>query len=199
MKSKKILYVFLFIMAAMIVSGILFYGELKSFFQKPALYRHALFVHILSVTLFFSNALIGILWELRSLATGRRDIIRHTYDTVSWIDARFSSPLIILSVLSGIVLSLMLGDIWKIGWLFFAFILFLLSGVLWVLTDIPTQYRIKSQMEQIDSPEETFPEDLIRLLKRRLIISLSGVFPLVVVFLLMVYKPEIHWLSNLFP
>ena len=186
-------------MAGMIILGILFYGELKIFLQRPSLYRHALFIHIASVTLFFSNALIGILWELRSLATRRRDIIRHTYDTVSWIDARFSSPLIILSVSSGIVLTLMLGDIWKIGWLFTAFVLFLLSGLMWVISDIPTQYKIKSRMEQLDSREESFPEDLIRLLKMRLLISLAGVIPMVAVFLLMVYKPDINWFSNMFP
>jgi len=129
-------------MAGMIFTGIVFYHEIKDLLSRPRLYPHVLFIHIISVTLFFSNAVVGILWELRSLVSGRREIIMHTYNTVSWLDARFSSPLIIIAVTSGIILSLMLGDIWKIGWLFTAFLLFLFSGLVWVIIDIPTQYRI---------------------------------------------------------
>ncbi len=191
LKSKSILIIFLFIMAAMIFFGIAFYRELKAVLSSSPLYPHALFVHILSVTLFFSNAVVGMLWEQRSLNSGRKDIILHTYDTVAWLDARFSSPLIIISVTSGVVLSLILGDIWKIGWLFLAFILFLFSGLVWIISDIPTQYRVKNMIANIDPESENIPDDLMKLLRLRLKISLAGVIPLVAVFILMVYKPEL--------
>ena len=190
-KSKTILVVFLVIMAGMFFFGIIFYAELKKLLNRPALHQHLLFVHILSVTLFFSNAVVGILWELRSLASGRKDIILHTYSTVAWLDARFSSPLIIASVTTGVILTLMLGDIWKIGWLFLAFLLFLLSGLIWVISDIPTQYRIRNLSENVDPSAEVLPEELMRLLRMRLKISLAGIAPLIIVFILMVYKPEI--------
>ena len=176
-------------MAAMIVLGISFYSEIKQLLSNSPLYPHALFIHILAVTLFFANAVVGILWEQQSLNTGRKDIILHTYDTVSWLDARFSSPLIIVSVVSGVILTLILGDIWKIGWLLAAFILFLLSGAVWIISDIPTQYRIKQLTAEIDPVSDTIPDELMRLLRMRLKISLAGVAPLVVVFILMVYKP----------
>lgn len=191
MKSKTILFIFLFIMAAMLVSGIIFYGELKELVSRSSLYPHALFVHILAVTLFFAHAVVGILWELRSLNSGRKDVILHTYDTVAWLDARFSSPLIIVSVTTGIILTLILGDIWKIGWLFLAFLLFLFSGLVWVISDIPTQYRIREHIANVDPNAQTLPDELMRLLKIRLRISLIGVVPLIAVFILMVYKPEI--------
>jgi uncharacterized membrane protein len=190
-KSKTILFIFLFIMAAMVFFGILFYAELKMLFDRPTLYPHVLFLHILSVTLFFANAVVGILWEARSLASGRKEIILHTYDTVAYLDARFSSPLIILSVITGVTLTLMTGDIWEIGWLFTAFALFLFSGAVWIISDIPTQYKIKSQMADIDPQSTGIPDELMRLLKMRLWISLAGVLPLVIVFILMVYKPYI--------
>ena len=195
MKSKTVLIIFLGIMAIMIVTGIVYYTEIKEFLYKPFLYPHFLFIHIFSVTLFFANAVVGLLWELRSLMSGSREIIMHTYKTVSWLDARFSSPLIIMSVISGIVLSLMIGDIWEIGWLFLAFLLFLFSGIVWVISDIPTQYKIKMLIKKVDPSDKVFPEELIRLLKLRLWISLSGIIPLIIVFILMVYKPDIDWIT----
>ena len=191
-KSKTILYIFLLIMAAMIASGIIFYREIRELLSNSPLYPHALFVHILSVTLFFANAIVGILWESRSLSSGCKDIILHTYDTVAWLDARFSSPLIIISVFSGVILTLILGDIWEISWLLIAFILFLLSGAIWIISDIPTQYRIKELSASIDHESDVIPDELMRLLKMRLKVSLAGVVPLIIVFILMVYKPELY-------
>lgn len=189
--SKKILYFFLVLMVGMIIGGIVFYKQLKGLFYGSVIYPHVLFVHIVSVTLFFANAVIGILWESRSLASGKKEIIFHTYRTVTWLDARFSSPLIILSVISGVLLTLIIGDIWKIGWLFVAFILFLLSGIVWVLSDIPTQYKIKTLSANIDPGMHELPPELLKVLKMRIWISIAGVLPLVIVFVLMVYKPNI--------
>ena len=194
--SKTVLFIFLFIMAAMVFFGITFYSELKELLSRSSLYPHALFIHIFSVTLFFANAIAGMLWELKSLNSGKKDIILHTYDTVAWLDARFSSPLIIISVTTGVILTLILGDIWKIGWLFLAFILFIFSGLVWIISDIPTQYKVKDLFSQIAPEDEVIPDELMRLLKLRLKISLAGVIPLVAVFILMVYKPEISFISG---
>lgn len=189
--SKNILIIFLAFMGVMIAAGIFFPEGLKALLDQPALYHHVLFAHILVVALFFANAVIGILWELRSLMTGRREIIIHTYDTVAWLDARFSSPLIILSVITGIMLSLLYGSFLETGWLILAFVLFILSGLVWVVADIPAQYRIKKMIGQSDPAAAELSGELMMLLKRRLIISLAGVLPLLFVFALMVYKPEI--------
>lgn len=187
--SKLILILFIIIMAALAVTGIIFYSEIRTLLGESGLYPHALFLHIISVTLFFANAVVGTLWEYRSLNSGRKDVILHTYRTVAWLDARFSTPMLIIGITSGIILTLIIGDIWKIGWLLTAFILFLLSGAIWVISDIPTQYRIKELTAGIPADAETIPDELMRLLRMRLKISLAGVIPLVIVFILMVYKP----------
>jgi len=178
-------------MAGVVVAAIGFPGQTATILNRPSLYPHVLFVHVVSVTLFFGNAVIGILWESRSLASGRAGTILQTYETVAWLDARFSSPLIIISVIGGIMLSVILGDLWQIGWLSLAFLLFLLSGVVWVVLDIPTQYRIKKLLAALEPHTDELPSELLRLLRTRLWISIAGVAPLVVVFALMVYKPEI--------
>ncbi len=185
-------------MAAMIGFAIVFQEALIVFMKQPVIISHSRFVHIAAVTLFFANAVIGMLWELRSLASGRKEVILHTYDTVAYLDARFSSPLIILSVMSGISLSFSIGDLWRIGWLSVSFILFLFSGAFWILSDIPTQYKIKRLVSALKPEDQTLPKKLIRLLTMRLWISLAGVLPLVIAFILMVYKPEIIAVADWF-
>lgn len=191
MKTKRVLVAFLTLMAGMIVLAIVFDDQIRTLLDRPWIYRHVLFVHVVSVSLFFANAVIGILWEHRSLAAGIPRAILHTYETVSWLDARFSSPLIVVSLVSGITLSMIIGDMWQIGWLSLSFLLFVFSGVVWVVSDIPTQYRIRRLLAEVDPTADSIPEELARILRIRLWISLAGVAPLLVVFALMIYKPEI--------
>ncbi len=198
MKTKYILFVSLTIMAGLIVFALFFREEFIAVLNRPALYSHALFVHITAASLFFANAVIGMLWEMRSLASGRKEVILHTYATVAWLDARFSSPLIVLSLVTGLSLSFMMGELWEIGWLSLGFVLFLLSGLIWIASDIPTQYKVKRLMANLDPGDPALPEELLRLLKLRWRIGLAGVAPLVVVFILMVYKPDIPTLVSLF-
>lgn len=191
MKTRYILIGSLTLMAGLIVFALFFREQFIALLKQPALYPHILFVHVVAASLFFANAVVGMFWEMRSLSSGRKEIILHTYATVSWLDARFSSPLIILSLVAGLSLSFMMGDIWEVGWLSVGFLLFIFSGLVWVVSDIPTQSRVKKLMASLDPADSTLPEELIRLLKLRWWIGLAGVLPLIVVFALMVYKPDI--------
>ncbi|MDZ7795252.1 MAG: DUF2269 family protein [Spirochaetia bacterium] len=198
MKTKYILFVSLTIMAGLIAFALFFREEFIAVLNQPTLYSHALFVHVTAASFFFANAVIGMLWEMRSLASGRKEVILHTYATVAWLDARFSSPLIVLSLVAGLSLSFMMGELWEIGWLSLGFVLFLLSGLIWIVSDIPTQYRVKRLMANLDPGDPSLPEELLRLFKLRWRIGLAGVAPLVVVFILMVYKPDIPTLASWF-
>ena len=87
---------------------------------------------------------------------------------------------------------------WQIGWLSVSFILFVFSGLVWVVSDIPTQYKIKKLIAEVEPGAQAIPEELMRLLKMRLWVSITGVLPLVGVFALMVYKPQIMPVSQWF-
>lgn len=198
MKTRHILTGSLVFMAGLVAFAVLFRTEFMALLIQPALSVHVRFVHIVATTVFFANAAVGMLWERRSLRAGRKEVILHTYDTVSWLDARLSSPLIVLSVITGLSLGFMMGNLWEVGWLSTGFVLFLLSGVIWVVSDIPTQYKLKSLMAALDPADETLPGEILRLLRLRSWIGLAGVVPLVAVFALMVYKPDIPALASLF-
>ena len=51
-------------MAAMIGFAIVFQEALIVFMKQPVIISHSRFVHIAAVTLFFANAVIGMLWVL---------------------------------------------------------------------------------------------------------------------------------------
>jgi uncharacterized membrane protein len=191
MTTRYILYGFLSIMAGLIAFAFFFREQFVALLDHPSLYGHVLFVHVAASTLFFANAVVGMLWEMRSLASGRKEVILHTYATVSWLDARFSSPLIILSLVAGLSLSVRMGSIWETGWLSLGFILFIFSGLVWIVSDIPTQYKVKRLMGGLDPGDPALPEELVRLLKLRWRIGIAGVAPLLFVFALMIYKPGI--------
>jgi uncharacterized membrane protein len=197
-KAKTILIFSLVVMAAMIGFAILFQDTFVTFLKNHALLSHARFLHIAAISLFFANAVIGIIWERRSLDSGSKEIILHTYNTVTLLDSLFSSPLIILSLLGGLSLSFNLGELWQIGWLSVSFLLFLLSGMIWIVSDIPTQYKVKQLLSRLSEEDRHLPAELISLLKLRWWISMAGVLPLVVVFALMVYKPDITAVADWF-
>jgi len=188
--TKIILILLLAIMAAMILGAIFFKEDFVALMQQPLIQKHARMMHIAAATIFFANAVVGMIWERRSLATGQKAIVFFTYNTVTLLDSVLSSPLIILTLIGGLSLSFRLGELMQIGWLSVSFLLFLLSGFIWVITDIPTQYKVKRLLASIPAEEQSLPAELVRIMKLRWWIGIAGVLPLVGAFILMVYKPE---------
>ncbi len=196
--TKIILILLLTIMTAMILGAVFFKSTFISMMQQPMIQNHARMMHIAAATIFFANAVIGMIWEGRSLATGNKEIVLYTYNTVTFLDSLISSPLIILSLIGGLSLSFRLGELMQIGWLSAGFLLFLLSGLVWVITDISTQYKVKRLIAGIQQEDQSLPVELIRLMKLRRWIGIAGVLPLAVVFYLMVYKPNMIAVADWF-
>lgn len=196
--TKIILILLLAVMAVMILGAVFFREAFVSLMQQPMIQNHARMIHIAAATIFFANAAVGMIWERKSLKAGNKEVILFTYKTVTFLDSLISSPLIILSLFGGLSLSFRLGDLMQIGWLSVSFLLFLLSGLVWVITDIPTQYKVKRLITGIQPEDQTLPVELIRIMKLRLRIGIIGVLPLVVIFLLMVYKPDMIAVADWF-
>ena len=196
--AKIILMILLAAMGAMIVAAMFYKEALVSFVQLPMIQKHARMIHIAAATIFFANALVGMIWERRSLASGDKQIILFTYNTVTLLDALLSSPLIILTLIGGLSLSFRLGELMQIGWLSVSFLLFLLSGIVWVITDIPTQYKVKRLLAGIQQEDSALPAELVRIMKLRWWIGIAGVLPLVAAFVLMVYQPDMLAVADWF-
>jgi len=197
-KVSNLLKCYLGIMAGLIGFGLVFPTFFKTLFSHPEFYIYAKFFHVLSVTLVFANAVIGTLWETRGLLSKNAQIVRYTYKTVTWMDSVFTAPLVVLSVLSGILMATSLGGVWTIGWLSVAFVIFLFSGLFWVMLDIPTQYRVNKLFNALTENVEVLPSQINRLLWFRLGVNLFSLVPLTIIFFLMIFKPEIAPLQEFF-
>lgn len=169
-----------------------FSGLIQIFFSHPELHLYAKFFHILSVTLVFANAVIGSLWEARGLFSNRAEVVRYTYETVTWMDSVFTAPLVLVAVFTGILMATNLGGVWTIGWLSVAFVVFLGAGLFWVVLDIPTQYRVNRLFALLKENSQTLPIQIKKLLWFRLGVNLLSLLPLLLIFFLMIFKPEIE-------
>ena len=196
--THHLLLTYLVLMLGLIALGLLFPISFRATFTNPDFYIQAKFIHVVSVTLFFGNAVIGTFWETRSLLIGTPTIVRYTYQTVVWLDAVFTAPLILLSVLSGILLGTTLGGVWSIGWLSIAFVTFLFCGVIWLAFDIPSQYKIKRLFLLLPSDAVDLPDDLKKVLWFRLKLNVFTLVPLLFIFYLMVHKPELKPIGEWF-
>ncbi len=185
-------------MASLIGFGLLFPSYFKTLFSHPEIHLYAKFFHVLSVSTVFANAVIGTLWETRGLISKRADVIRYTYQTVTWMDSVLTAPLILIAVVSGILMATSLGGVWNIGWLSCAFVTFLFSGVVWVVLDIPTQYRVNKLFNTLDEKSQILPTQITQLLWFRLGVNLFSLFPLIMIFVLMIFKPELKPVSEWF-
>ncbi len=98
------------------------------------------------------------------------------------------------------MLGTILGGVWTIGWVSIAFSIFMFSGLVWVLIDIPTQYQV-NKLFAVLAKGEAIPPKLKRLLWMRMGVNALGVFPLLLIFFLMIHKPDVPkvgtWLRHL--
>lgn len=190
----------LIVMGGLIGFGLLFPDSFKRLFSQPQFHLYAKFFHVLSVTTVFANAVIGTLWETRGLLSKRAEVIRYTYQTVTWMDSVLTAPLILIAVSSGILMATNLGGVWTIGWLSIAFVTFLFSGLIWVALDIPTQYRVNKLFSRLEATGDLLPTQITNLLWFRLGVNLFSLLPLIMIFFLMIFKPELkpvaEWFSH---
>jgi len=194
------LVVSLVLLGSMLVLAAVAPWSFRIYLGRPEYYREAKLIHVLCVTVLFSNALIGTLWETRALLSRKAELVRHTYETVVWLDSILTAPLVVGAVISGIALASMQGGIWITPWLTIGFLIFVGVGLLWVVADIPSQYRIKAGFRALSKGAERLPREMERLLYRRVVINIAGTVPLLIVFGLMVLKPDFpavkEWLER---
>ena len=183
-------------MAAIIAFASIAPHRFVALLAQPQLYMHAKLAHILTATMFFANVVIGTLWESRSLASGQPNIIRHTYETVRWLDAFLTAPLILVAVVSGLMLATLMGGVFSMGWLVVALALFVASGIVWLAFDIPSQYRVSALFAKMPADAAVVGPELLRVLRFRRTLNIVAIAPLLAVFALMVHKPPVELLAR---
>ena len=107
------------------------------------MYEFMKLLHVTAVVLFLGNITTGLFWHRHAARTGQPNLLAHTMDGIIRSDRWFTIPSVIVITLTGLVAA-MVGRIPILGtpWLFWALMLFALSGVVFMARVAPLQGRL---------------------------------------------------------
>lgn len=102
-----------------------------------------LILHLFGVLFMVGNIITAAFWKIRADLTGNPEVIHHAVKNVMIADYAFTIPGLVLILISG---SLMAGksgiSLTGINWLTLSLILFVITGVIWLVVLIPLQRRL---------------------------------------------------------
>ena len=100
-------------------------------------------LHVCAVVLFLGNITTGLFWHRHALRTGQPALLAHTVDGIIRSDRWFTIPGVVVITVTGLIAA-MVGRIPILGtpWLFWALMLFALSGVVFMARVAPLQGRL---------------------------------------------------------
>ncbi len=100
-------------------------------------------IHIASVIAFLGNITTGLFWAAHAHKTRDRRLIASTFDGIIRSDRWFTIPGVVGILVSGVAMALHAKlPILSTGWLFWAIVLFSLSGVVFGVWLVPLQRKI---------------------------------------------------------
>jgi uncharacterized membrane protein len=100
-------------------------------------------LHVLSVVLFLGNIITGVFWKLHADRTGELPARAQALDGIIMSDRWFTLPGVVLIIVTGVWLATLAHlPIVRTRWLFWALILFGLSGVAFQFFVAPLQRKL---------------------------------------------------------
>lgn len=140
-------------------------------------------LHILGVCLFLGNIIVSALWKVLADRTGNYSVIRFATRLVNVTDTVFTGLGATLLLVTGHLLAGNHGGILSNDWILWSYVLFGVSGVIWIAVLVPIQLK-QAHMLRV-SPTEEVPKEYHRLAR---IWSFAGtlatLFPLPSVYLM---------------
>lgn len=105
--------------------------------------------HVLAGVLFLGNIIVTFVWKLYADRTANLPLMRFGAKLVIDTDRIFTAPMASLLVASGFALAHIRGyALLDTPWLLAALVLFVLSGLVWVIWLVPNQKRQKTLLEK---------------------------------------------------
>ncbi|MBI1731043.1 DUF2269 family protein [Candidatus Acetothermia bacterium] len=100
-------------------------------------------LHILAVVIFLGNITLGLFWKAHADKTKNPDIITHTLQGIIRSDRIFTIPSVLLIVIFGFSAAITGGyPILRTGWIFWAIVLFTISGISFMMKVVPLQRQL---------------------------------------------------------
>lgn len=146
-------------------------------------------LHVVGVILFVGNLLVTGVWKVLADRTRDGRVIAFAQRLVTVTDASFTGAGAVIVLLTGLLMVVPYEiDFWNVPWLLWGLVLFLASGLLWVLVLVPVQMK-QARLARTFADGGEIPEDYWRLARLWTVCgTVATLLPLINV-LLMVYKP----------
>lgn len=146
------------------------------------------FVHLLGVTLFLGNIIVTAFWKIMADRTRDVAVIRFATRLVNFTDVVFTGGGIVLLLGAGHAMAASHGGVMGPAWILWSYILFLMTGLLWILVLLPVQFAQAKLLKRL-GPLDAIPEHYWKLAALWAIAgTVAIILPLAAMYL-MVVKP----------
>jgi len=141
-------------------------------------------IHIISATLLFGTGLGSAFYMFMAYRSGNMNAMAETNRIVVIADYCFTTPTIIVQLLTGLYLANHLAIAWTSMWSLSVFGLYLFVGICW-LPVVWLQIKLRNKAQHLLSPDTQYQ----LYMKIWLILGLLAFPAVIVIYILMVFKP----------
>lgn len=141
-------------------------------------------VHIISATLLFGTGLGSAFYLFMAYRSGSMEAMAETNRIVVFADFVFTTPTVIIQLVTGLYLLNHLGIEWTSPWSLTVLGLYLFVGVCW-LPVVWLQIWLKNRARQLESPDTEYRARM----KIWMILGIMAFPAVIVIYGFMVYKP----------
>lgn len=127
-------------------------------------------LHIVGACLFIGNIIVSAFWKVLADRTRSFPVASFATRLVNVTDVVFTGLGVALLLVTGHLLAANYGGVLAQAWILWSYVLFGISGALWVLVLVPIQFK-QARILRV-SRAETIPDEYYRLAK---LWSLTGV------------------------
>lgn len=151
------------------------------------IYDIAKFLHVTGVVMLMGNITVTAIWKFFADRDGRPEILSYAQKLVTYTDWSMTVWGVVLIMGGGYFMAVSAGFPLGQGWLLWSQVLFVLSGLIWLLVIVPIQVK-QARLAKAFAPGDA--GQAYRSLSRRwLAWGLVSTVPLVAATWLMVVKP----------
>ena len=144
-------------------------------------------IHIISSTLLFGTGLGTFFFMLMANRSGNVEAVRVTAQTVVVADWIFTTPAVVVQAITGVLLMKLMGFSFTSVWFLLILALFCLVGALWVPV-VKIQIELRNIIKNLPQGEP-LPPRFKKLMSKWTVMGYPAFGTVVVIFILMVYKP----------
>ncbi|MCU7835282.1 MAG: DUF2269 domain-containing protein [gamma proteobacterium symbiont of Taylorina sp.] len=148
------------------------------------MYLTVKFIHIISATLLFGTGLGSAFYMFMAYQSGNMNAMAETNRIVVIADFCFTTPTVIIQLVSGLYLLNYLGLEWTSPWSLSVLGLYLFVGACW-LPVVWLQIWLRNRAEQLESPDILYRHRM----KIWMILGILAFPAVIVLYAFMVYKP----------